>query len=174
MSIRTASRTVLVFYALCFASPAWSQVMTDALVTGAYDGDTLNVSANIWPGLVWEGSVRVRSVDSPEINGQCEQEKQWAVLARDYVRDLLIDETVYLTGVEHDKYGGRVLARVSVPNEEMNQLDNLADLLIQKSYARAYDGGTRESWCGDDLMPPTSPEPPEETPRPQSPARALR
>ena len=139
-----------------------AQVMTSAVVTGAYDGDTLYVDADIWPGLIWSGSVRVLGVDTPEINGQCEQEKQWAVQARDYVRDLLIDETVYLTQIENDKYGGRVLAAVGVPKADDTGLDNLAQLLIDNNYGRAYDGGMRESWCGDDLMPP---EPPDEEAR---------
>ena len=140
--------------------------MTAAVVTGAYDGDTLYVDADLWPGLIWTGSVRVKDVDAPEINGQCEKEKQWAILARNYVRELLTNKTVYLTGVENDKYGGRVVAAVGVPSADGTRLDNLTDLLINNNFGRAYAGGTRESWCGADLTPP---EPPEETRYPNHP-----
>lgn len=133
-------------------------MLTAAVVTGAYDGDTLYVDADLWPGLVWTGSVRVKDVDAPEINGQCEKEKQWAILARDYVRGLLMDRTVYLARVENDKYGGRVAATVGVPSADGTRLDNLTDLLISNNYARAYAGGAREGWCGADLTPPGPPE----------------
>ena len=119
-----------------------------ALVTDAYDGDTLTVEAALWPDLTWEGSVRVVGVDSPEIRGLCELEHAWAILARDYVRDLLIDETVFLTDVENDRYGGRVLAQVHLESG-----DNLADLLIANGLGRTYDGGARQGWCGEGQLP---------------------
>ena len=148
---------------------AHAQIIVTAVVTGAYDGDTLYVDADIWPNQIWRGSVRVRGVDSPEIRGQCEQEKQWAIQARDYVRELLTDETVYLAQIENDKYGGRVLAAVDVRNADETGFDNLADLLIENNYGRAYDGGERQAWCGDGLMPPAPPSPKEETRDPDHP-----
>ena len=120
-----------------------------ALVTDAYDGDTISVEAAVWPDLTWEGNVRVLGVDTPEIRGDCESEKSRALMARDFVRDLLIDESVFLTGVEADKYGGRVLAHVWLENGG----GNLAHLLVEHGHARAYDGGTREGWCGDAIKP---------------------
>ena len=88
---------------LCGASQAaQAQVATDALVTGAYDGDTLYVEAAIWPGLTWTGSVRVLGVDTPEIRGSCEVEETLAIAARDYVSNLLTDGTVRLTQVQDD------------------------------------------------------------------------
>ena len=128
-----------------------------ALVTDAYDGDTLTIAAAIWPDLTWTGNVRVLGVDSPEIRGLCELERAWAILARDYVRSLLIDESVVLTEVENDRYGGRVLAHVHLESG-----DNLADLLIAHGFGREYDGGERQGWCGEGQLPP-APEPTEET-----------
>lgn len=123
-----------------------------ALVVGAYDGDTLTVEATIWPQLVWTGSVRVRGVDTPEIRGECDIERQLAVLARDYVRDILTDETVVLTDIENDRYGGRVLADVRLESGA-----NLAELLTANGYGREYDGGTRQSWCDGSVELPPDP-----------------
>ena len=117
-----------------------AQSSVTALVTDAYDGDTLTVEAAIWPDLVWTGSVRVRGVDTPEIRGACDVEKQLAIAERDYVRDLFIDESVTLSEIENDLYGGRVLAHVQ-------DGDSLADRLISNGYGRVYDGGVRQSWC---------------------------
>ena len=135
---------------LCWSIEAFAQISIAALVTGAYDGDTLSVDAENWPNLVWKGNVRVRGVDAPEIRGECEQEKQLAITARDFVRDLLVGERVILTEVDIDRYGGRVLARVHLENGE-----DLAQVLIANGYGRAYDGSTRHSWCGTSTAIPT-------------------
>ena len=145
--MRAAAAAVVL--TLAYASTAASQTTVTALVTDAYDGDTISVEAAVWPDLDWTGSVRVRGVDTPEIRGLCEQEERLAILARDYVRDLLTDESVVLTEIENDRYGGRVLARV-----ELESGESLADLLIAGGYGRAYDGGARQSWCGADFVIP--------------------
>ena len=136
--------------ALCWSTSAVAQISIAALVTGAYDGDTLSVDAENWPDLVWKGNVRVRGVDAPEIRGDCEQEKQLAIAARDFVRDTLVGERVILTEVENDRYGGRVLARIHLENGE-----DLAQVLIANGYGRAYDGGARHNWCGTSIAIPT-------------------
>jgi len=134
---------------LCFScfSTVVAKTAVTALVTGAYDGDTLSVEAGIWPDLTWEGSVRILGVDTPEIRGACEIEKALAVAARDYIRDLLLDESVILADVQNDKYGGRVLANVYIWQDD--ELARVSDLLIANGHAREYHGGTREGWCGE-------------------------
>ena len=117
-------------------------------MTSVYDGDTLSVEAEIWPHLIWQGSVRILGVDTPEIRGQCEAEKQRAISARDYVRTLLTDKTVRLTQIEDDKYGGRVLARVYFWEDEA--WIDLAERLIEQHLGRAYDGGAQPGWCQEE------------------------
>ena len=133
----------------CFSS-VLAQTWVTALVTGAYDGDTLSVEAGIWPDLTWTGSVRILGVDTPEIRGACETERLLAIAARDYIRELLLDESVILANVENDKYGGRVLADVYIWQDE--ELARVSDLLIANGHAREYYGGTRQGWwrwiCG--------------------------
>ena len=146
--------TAAIVSALTWAgAAAESLTSVKALVTDAYDGDTITVEAAVWPDLDWTGNVRVRGVDTPEIRGQCEQEKQLALLARDYVRDLLTDESVVLTEIENEKYGGRVLASVLLENGE-----SLAELLIAGGYGRAYGGGERQGWCGEAFVIPEETE----------------
>ena len=114
---------------------------TPARVVSVYDGDSIKVEAEIWPGLTWSGSVRVDGVDTPEIRGKCDAEKAAAVAARDFVAARAGDR-VTLYDVQLGKYAGRVVARV--------QLDDGADLthaLIDAGHGRPYDGGKREGWC---------------------------
>lgn len=120
---------------------AQASVVVRADVVSNYDGDTITVDAYIWPNQTWHGSVRVRGVDTPEIQGECESEKALAIEARDFVADL-IGQEVLLEYVTDDKYGGRVIATVTLTDGR-----DLADVLISEGLGRPYDGGTRESWC---------------------------
>ena len=148
---------------ICWCGVVWAQTLdivegleveyeqtVAALVTGAYDGDTISVEADLWPDLTWTGSVRVLGIDTPEIQGECDREKRWAVASRNYVRNLLIDETIILTGIENDKYGSRVLAEVRLEDGRL-----LSNLMLEGNYGRAYDGGERGDWCDESLIMPS-------------------
>ena len=113
-----------------------------AKVVKVYDGDTFTVEAYPWPGLEAKASVRINGVDTPEIRGKCEAEKQKAIKARDFVKWLVLGEVVYLENVKHGKYAGRVVADVKLEGG-----GNLADKIIDQGLGREYHGGTREGWC---------------------------
>ena len=70
----------------------------NARVVSVYDGDTLTVDAAPWPGLTARTKVRVAGVDTPEIRGKCQAEKDMAVRARDFVRST-VGAQVQLTNV---------------------------------------------------------------------------
>ena len=113
-----------------------------AQVTSVYDGDTFRVVAAIWPGQTWSGSVRVNGADTPEIRGQCEQEKVMALAAREFTRTA-VGERVTLHNVKRGKYAGRVVADVET------QRGDLTERLIRNGHGRPYDGGKRKSWCAE-------------------------
>ena len=112
----------------------------NAHVISVYDGDTLTVDAEPWPGLTARTKVRVAGVDTPEIRGKCQAEKDLAVRARDFVR-ATVGAEVQLTNVRLGKYAGRVIAVVWVNGRK------LSDLLIAENLGRPYHGGRREGWC---------------------------
>jgi endonuclease YncB( thermonuclease family) len=112
----------------------------NARVVSVYDGDTMTVDAEPWPGLTARTSVRVAGVDTPEIQGACQAEKDMAIRARDFVR-AMVGAQVQLTDVRLGKYAGRVVADVWV-NEQ-----KLSDLLVAENLGRPYHGGRREGWC---------------------------
>jgi endonuclease YncB( thermonuclease family) len=125
-----------------FISPALADGLTvPADVISVYDGDTFKAQAHPWPGMSIDVSVRVNGVDTPEIRGKCEAEKQAAIAARDYVRDVL-GESVILKNVKRGKYAGRVVADVYLTDGR-----SLTGLLIASGLGRAYDGGKRSGWC---------------------------
>ena len=129
---------MLVTAALLFA------LTVPATVVSVYDGDTIKVQAEVWPGITWAGSVRVLGVDTPELRAKCPEEKAAAILAREFVKIIAADHVI-LHNIKLGKFAGRVLASVQLETGE-----DLGELLIEKGHARTYDGGAREGWCDGD------------------------
>ena len=110
----------------------WMSVRYEATVVAVYDGDTFTVDVALWPGLTWRGKVRVRGVDTPEIQTKSKREKRRALLARDFVRSR-IGKTVFLENVTWGNFAGRVVATVRLPDGS-----NLAKILIREGHGKAY------------------------------------
>lgn len=112
-----------------------------SVVIRTIDGDTLLVRARIWPGHEVTASVRLAGVDAPELRGRCDAESIAARRARSYLAKLIEGGPVELTDIKPDKYGGRVVARVTSAGRD------LSELLILAGHARPYHGGKRGGWC---------------------------
>ena len=136
---------------LCCPCIATAQTSVTAQVTKLIDGDTFSVKAEIWPDITYSGKIRVLGVDTPELNGKCNQEKKLAIAARDFVENLLADRTVTLTEMQDGFYSGRVLARVQLASGQ-----NLASLLIRRGYGRPWKKGERINWCDKRIAIPRS------------------
>ena len=68
------------------AKPQYGTV-TVSKVISVYDGDTFRVDINSLPPIVGKNiPIRVNGVDTPEIRGKCQYEKDLALEARDFVR----------------------------------------------------------------------------------------
>lgn len=113
-----------------------------AVVTRVIDGDTLEVEAELWFGVVQRTAVRVRGIDTPEIKGRCAAERERAEAATDRVKTLVEGTRVTLGWITPDKYAGRVDAKVTLADGR-----DLAAILIADGHARPYQGGRRQGWC---------------------------
>ena len=143
--------TVLLLSALAMA-PLNKEV--PATYVRNYDGDTVTLTAEIVPGRVFrEVDYRIRNIDTAEITGQCDYEKDLAIAARRATSDMLkrpnADIRLFLFG-EVDKYG-RPLAQITVNGED------LGEKLIDMQLARRWDGA-RRPWCAIPT-PPVKPVP---------------
>jgi micrococcal nuclease len=108
-------------------------------VLSCYDGDTCRAAVDILPG---RDRIRLANADTPEIDGQCQEEIKRATMARDYTRSLVVGRVVKLTAIGPDKYDKRVDAYVQLPDGR-----DLGDALIAAGLARPYSGGHRDGWC---------------------------
>jgi len=107
-----------------------------------YDGDTCYVTAKTLPIPLQRMSVRILGIDTPEIRGDCPEEKALALRGREFANVAFNGaETIEFLNLKWDKYGGRVLADVWLDGVDY------AALLIEAGLARPYDGGKKEGWC---------------------------
>ena len=114
----------------------------EARVVRALDGDTIVTVISIWLDLEQTAVIRIRGIDTPELKGKCEAEKNLAVRAKEFTATLLRDSKVKVSNVKHDKFGGRYDADVSLVDGR-----SVADLLVQAGLARKYTSGKRQGWC---------------------------
>ena len=52
-----------------------------ALVLSVTDGDTFRARVEVWPGMEVQTAVRILGIDTPELHGKCQEEKDAAVRA---------------------------------------------------------------------------------------------
>jgi micrococcal nuclease len=123
------------------AAPEYGTVIVSKVIS-VYDGDTFRVDIESLPPIVGKNiPIRLNGVDTPEIQGKCQYEKDLALKARDFVRSKLANATeIKLTNLQRGKYF-RVVANVLVDGVSLEQ-----DLLENK-LAYKYTGGEKSSWC---------------------------
>ena len=118
------------------------------VVTDVIDGDTLEVRVMVWLGQEVVTRVRIDGIDTPEKRGKCQREKDTAEQARIMTEQLLTDAQVALYDIQHDKYGGRIRARVVTRSGE-----DIGQMLIKSGLARPYKGEARQPWCSVAQLP---------------------
>lgn len=111
-------------------------------VIDVLDGDTVSVILQVWIGQRVETSVRFAGIDTPEMKGKCQKERDMAKAAQKEVEKILSDGKIVLSNIKLEKYAGRVLATVHSESGV-----DVAKHLIAKGYARPYAGKKRQSWC---------------------------
>jgi endonuclease YncB( thermonuclease family) len=114
-----------------------------ARVDYVIDGDTFSGVVKLDGGIDVSVRVRLRNVDTPEINGQCEYERNMAARAKARLAEIIpAGTTVELTNIKDDKYLGRIDANVAD-----SRGNDVGATLIREKLGRKYNGGRRAPWC---------------------------
>jgi micrococcal nuclease len=145
--IRCASRLILAGLLAAMPQAVRAERLAGpvpARVVAVVDGDTLEVQAQIWLGQFIQTKVRLESIDTPELRSSCELERTKARTAQQFLEVAIqsANSEIVLLNVTDDKFGGRVRARVLLPDGR-----DLSDALIESGNARLYSGGRRAAWC---------------------------
>jgi micrococcal nuclease len=143
-------KNFIAFTLLLMATPVIAQktpvgVTYDAKIIRAIDGDTIVIAAPyLLAPLKPELGVRIFGVDTPEksFRAKCESEKVRGEQASVFVKDVIAGTKKHQVVLyDWDKFGGRVLGDILLDGM------SLRDLLIKNSFARAYFGDAKQSWC---------------------------
>lgn len=112
---------------------------TRARVLSVYDGDTMTIarkSSIWWNSKVYLYKIRLIGINCPELRGKSEEEKFYAIQAKEFVEELVLNKKVKLDIQGYDKYG-RLLASVYC-----NKTD-VSSRLLDIGLAVPYDGKTK-------------------------------
>jgi uncharacterized SAM-binding protein YcdF (DUF218 family) len=124
--------------------PLWRELTTgrhrvEALAT--LDGDTFLARVRL-SQQAFTTRVRLRSVDTPEMDARCAEERRLAERATAALRKLLRQGDVTIFDVGPDRYPGRVVAEVATRGTP-----DVSEALVRGGHGRAYSGGHRAGWC---------------------------
>jgi micrococcal nuclease len=111
-------------------------------VTSIYDGDTFRANLRGYPAIIGEHmAIRINGIDTPELRGKCEAEKQLARKAKQFtVEHLRAAKNITLKNIKRGKYF-RLIADVYVDGI------SLGELLIKYKHAVIYQGKAKKTWC---------------------------
>jgi micrococcal nuclease len=109
-----------------------------AKVVHVYDGDTVHLVFD-YLGHLFKWHVRIAHVDTPELRTKNVEEKKMGYETRDKLRELIDGKMIDILCLEFDKYG-RVLAELTYNGTRIDKW------LIEKDYAKPYEGKTKEAW----------------------------
>jgi len=123
------------------AAPEYGSAIVSKVIS-VYDGDTFRVDIDSLPPIVGKNiPIRLNGVDTPEIRGKCQYEKDLALIARDFVRNKLANaKEIKLTKLQRGKYF-RVVADVMIDGVSLEKE------LLENKLAYKYTGGKKSSWC---------------------------
>lgn len=93
-----------------------------AKVVDVHDGDTIRVTFIPYSGSEpKQFHIRLFGIDCCEITSKDPIEKKYAIKARDYLRNLILNQMITLQCMNYDKYG-RILGNILYNGENVNKL----------------------------------------------------
>jgi endonuclease YncB( thermonuclease family) len=112
--------------------------VTRGKVIKVYDGDTITIAAKLpyKSSEIYRFSVRLRGIDSPEINSKSPVEKELAINSKIYLSNVILGQMVELKNISTEKYG-RILADVYIDNVNVNKW------MLENKLAVPYNGGKK-------------------------------
>jgi endonuclease YncB( thermonuclease family) len=143
------------FLLLCLLPSVHATTIPNVTIVSCYDGDTCRVNLprsafnDDWAYELFGHNIpiRVEGIDTPEIRGKCQKEKDLAYEARDLVQGLFDNaQTITLTIDDNPKEVRgkyfRIVGRLIADGVD------ISDLLIERHMAVLYDGGMKaKDWC---------------------------
>ena len=131
---------LFLFIIFCYSySVEYSDTITDFTIIKVRDGDTFMIDIPNIPDVFGKNiAVRIRGIDTPELNDSREEIRKISIQAKEELEKLLLNgKKITLYNLGRDKYF-RLLASVKVDNVDVSEY------LIKKGLAKKYNGGKKE------------------------------
>ena len=127
-----------------------------ARVIDVYDGDTCTIVFLMGKKNYIKLKLRINGVDTPELrprrDGRTDEElqleKRVAAEIKGVVSNMILDRILPVKIEKWDKYGGRVNGHIYL---DETCKTTLTDFLLDKGFAKPYDGGKKDEWIQKDL-----------------------
>ena len=110
-------------------------------VTKCYDGDTIHV-IRIIGKKAYRVKCRLLGIDTAEIRSDDMDEKDFALQTRDWLRDRIYNQYIWVSFSDFGKYG-RALCTLYTSKNNVRSGSSVNQLMIDQKYALPYDGGTK-------------------------------
>ena len=104
------------------------------------DGDTIDISIDLGFDLTKKERVRLAGIDTPEKRTKNPKEKEMGYQATEFLEMHLMEATRLTVKTEKDGKYGRMLGWLYKTDEDTTSINQI---MIDKGYAWAYDGGTK-------------------------------
>ena len=104
------------------------------------DGDTIDISIDLGFDLTKKERVRLAGIDTPEKRTKNQKEKEMGYQATEFFEMHLKEATKLTVKTEKDGKFGRMLGWLYKSDEDTMSINQI---MIDKGYAWAYDGGTK-------------------------------
>ena len=131
----------LIFIFLLVSTSVLAENTYNYKILKVVDGDTIHITAPYLPIELGDKiGLRIRGIDTPEMRGKCLDEIQKAKDAKKYLVSLVESKPYTIIIQGRDKYF-RVLGDIKIGDEYVS------NMMIEKGYARKYNGGTKQTWC---------------------------
>ena len=131
---------VCIFFAIfCYSySAEYSDTINNFTIVKVRDGDTFVINIENVPDVFGkEIAVRIRGIDTPELNDKREEIRNIAIKAKEELEKLFNSgNKIILYNLGRDKYF-RLLASVKVGDIDVSEY------MIKKGLAKSYDGGAK-------------------------------
>ena len=105
------------------------------------DGDTIDISIDLGFDLTKKERVRLAGIDTPEKRTKNLKEKEMGYQATEFLEMHLMEASKLTVRTEKDGKFGRMLGWLYKSDKDTMSINQI---MIDKGYAWAYDGGTKE------------------------------
>ena len=132
---------ILFLIQITLTTANYKDEIKDFTVVKVRDGDTFVINIENVPDVFGkEIAVRIRGIDTPELNDSREEIRNIAIKAKEELEKLFNSgNKIILYNLGRDKYF-RLLASVKVGGIDV------AEYLIKKGLAKSYNGGAKAVW----------------------------